>query len=389
MINFESHVNTTIDFTSGITILTGNSSQGKSGIFRALRFVLLNQSEGEDSINYDAKECSVEIIYNGHSIKRVRNRTSKNEYWLDGELFKAFGQGVPEDIMKVLNLNPINFEWQFDKRPFLLAETGGYIATKLNEIVDLKLIDSSLSKIESKRRASNKEKERLQKKEKSLEEQISEFDWLINAEKLYEESKQKEEDIIRISNQIDDYNYVVNTYDKIQNELDSIYLIDDSKIEIAEKELTMFNNRTRELNMLNNLSESYSTNLNKFNSILLIKEKEINDLIMEVQLLKSQKLYIGDLKRTYENLKNYQETYNNIGAIIQDRRLSRVENKINTFEQLKQSLKECKELYTDITKLKNVVNKVDEEIQELRDKYRDIAPDICPICGGEMNKELQ
>jgi len=39
--------------------------------------------------------------------------------------------------------------------------------------------------------------------------------------------------------------------------------------------------------------------------------------------------------------------------------------------------------------LKNVVNKVDEEIQELRDKYRDIAPDICPICGGKMNKELQ
>ena len=52
-------------------------------------------------------------------LKRIKARNNKrNEYIVDGMVLKAFGQNVPSEVQAVFQLSDVNFEWQFDKRPF-------------------------------------------------------------------------------------------------------------------------------------------------------------------------------------------------------------------------------------------------------------------------------
>ena len=71
-----------------------------------------------------------------------------------------------------MKLNPINFEWQFDKRPYLINETGGQIAQRLNEVVNLDLIDISLKNIEQNRRATNKDIAQIEEQIKDIYKQV-------------------------------------------------------------------------------------------------------------------------------------------------------------------------------------------------------------------------
>lgn len=389
MINFESHVNTEIDFTNGITILTGNSAQGKSGIFRALRFVLLNLSESEDSINYDADECEVEIIYNGHSIKRVRSRKGKNEYWLDGILYKAFGQSVPNDIMNVLNLNSVNFEWQFDKRPFLLAETGGYVATKLNEIVDLKLIDSSLKNIESERRSSRKEKERLSKEEKEYLESIKEYHWVELAEQRFKRLEQLQIEIDLLVVDLDMLKELSESISDLSLELNEINLISGKVLRAINEQFIEYEKAKQDFVTMEDLRDSYLLNFNKYHEIHLIKDRELEKLLENSETnekIKQELIYAKTLNRDYNSVS---EDLENLGDLIRERRLVRLSNSLNDLEELRIAVSKGNDLISKTDTLMFNLSNLEIELNKLKREYKEIAPDVCPICGNEMNKELE
>lgn len=147
--NFQVHKKFVVDLDPVVTFI-GDTDVGKSTILRALRWLCLNQPDGNEMINWDANWTRVDLeLDNGRLI--TRKRGSKNLYWLDGKKFVAFGRAVPDEIAKVLNVSDLNFQFQHDPL-FWLSLNAGQVSKALNQIVNLGSIDTTLSNIASKLR---------------------------------------------------------------------------------------------------------------------------------------------------------------------------------------------------------------------------------------------
>jgi DNA repair exonuclease SbcCD ATPase subunit len=142
--NFQCHVDRTIEFDPGINIIVGESRKGKSAIFRAMLFALLNESKKTNIVNWDAKFAEVTVDINGSTIVRTKG-TTRNEYKIDDLLLKAFGVDVPEEIKKITKIDEINVERQHDPY-FLISETAGNLGKYFNELVGLDCIDEAFVK---------------------------------------------------------------------------------------------------------------------------------------------------------------------------------------------------------------------------------------------------
>jgi DNA repair protein SbcC/Rad50 len=142
--NFESHKDTTLEFSEGVNLIVGSTEKGKSSILRAIRWVINNKPSGEAfrSHNTPTEETSVTLQQNGTEIVRGRDNTN-NYYKYDGNVYTAFGQDVPTPIKAILNLSDINTQFQFDTQ-FLLSESPGSVAKYLNSVINLDSIDESL-----------------------------------------------------------------------------------------------------------------------------------------------------------------------------------------------------------------------------------------------------
>lgn len=150
--DFQAHAERTIEFAPTITTIIGPTDRGKSAILRALRWVALNDFAGADFIREGAKEAVAEVTVREQKqdfvITRERGER-RNTYALtppgaETVMFRAFGTGVPEDLEKLLRLTEINFQGQHDG-PFWFGQGGIELSRKLNAVIDLSIMDTSLS----------------------------------------------------------------------------------------------------------------------------------------------------------------------------------------------------------------------------------------------------
>lgn len=150
LFNFQAHSNLEVSLGT-LTCITGPSDTGKSAVIRALRWVCLNDLRGSDFVKWGAKECAVEVEMEGGTVVRRSRKGGENYYHLTvpgspEKEFKAFGNSVPQEIAEVLGVSSINFQSQHDG-PFWFSLSDGEVGRRLNEIVDLTLIDKSQTKV--------------------------------------------------------------------------------------------------------------------------------------------------------------------------------------------------------------------------------------------------
>lgn len=161
--DFQCHAKLSIEL-GRVTTVVGETDRGKSAILRALGFVALNQGNGIQYVRRGQARCRVSCHVGEHVVTRRKGRRV-NEYRLDGEKFVAFKSGVPDEIARLLNVGPQNFQRQHDP-PFWFFDSPGQVAKNLNSIADLSLIDSSLANV-------NAELRRAQARLEVLQEQLS------------------------------------------------------------------------------------------------------------------------------------------------------------------------------------------------------------------------
>ena len=170
--HFQSHNNTTMDFSPGVNVITGPNMSGKSSILRAIRLVASNLPGGSDYVTWGNSKVEIILECDKGTITRIKgNRT--NEYILDGSTFSGFGRTIPEEIVAVLGTAPIilddsQYELNYadaHSLPFLISETDsvkGKLFTQLaaSLLGDLGRLDIAITTTNSKIRA-DKIEERL------------------------------------------------------------------------------------------------------------------------------------------------------------------------------------------------------------------------------------
>lgn len=146
--NFQAHRKRLIQFDPAITTIRGPTDVGKSAVLRALRWLALNDTGGDEFVTWGADEAVAIVELEdgaGGEAKIVRRKGRENVYKLNGQVFKAFGAGkVPDTVAQALDLNEINFQKQHDK-PFWLDDPAGEVSRQLNKVIDLSVIDTALS----------------------------------------------------------------------------------------------------------------------------------------------------------------------------------------------------------------------------------------------------
>ena len=143
--NYRQHKDLEVELGSGVTTLIGESAVGKSNLVRSILWVADNSPSGDKMINWYADSAIVRITVDGKKVVRKKGRIG-NIYKLSGKDFKAFGTDVPPAISELFNLSETNFQNQF-KYHFWFDLTAGEVSRQLNSIVNLEVIDSTLSNI--------------------------------------------------------------------------------------------------------------------------------------------------------------------------------------------------------------------------------------------------
>jgi len=174
--NYQPHEKFRIDFDPAITCLVGTTDVGKSSSVRALRWVCTNQPGGDAFVRHGTKGTTVKLMVDGHAVTRRRSRGGVvNEYRLDGQEYRAFGRGVPEPIEQLLNLGPVCWQGQHDA-PYWFAVSPGEVSRQLNSIVNLGIIDETLTRVA---RDVNTTRTRLEVAEEALTTAKKESDELV------------------------------------------------------------------------------------------------------------------------------------------------------------------------------------------------------------------
>jgi len=193
---FRTHKKTNIKLDQ-VTTLTGQTFIGKSNIVRALKWVVLNVPAGDSYINWDMEKAAVRLSIDKNIITRTRSK-SVNTYQVKGKKkpYEALGRCVvPKDIKRILNITELNFQGQHTYL-FWFILTPGAVAKELNAIINLDIIDTTMSNIKSKImtiqteiKITEKEIEESQQQKKRLEYIIELDKALKSVEKLQEQQE--------------------------------------------------------------------------------------------------------------------------------------------------------------------------------------------------------
>jgi DNA repair exonuclease SbcCD ATPase subunit len=180
--NFQKFGSIRLEFSPTLTTIIGSSDSGKSSLFRALQWVVLNRPTGVGFVKHGTNDTRVRLTTDHHRIERSRI-ASDNAYFLDGKKYKSFSTSVPEDLQKASGMTLLNFQSQHDPL-FWFSLSPSALSAEINRLVDLESIDYVNKKLRAKEKTASLE---IEKKQEVLALNAKELRALEGIEELDEE----------------------------------------------------------------------------------------------------------------------------------------------------------------------------------------------------------
>ena len=329
--NFQKHKKKTIEFTSGVNCITGDSDRGKSSIYRAIRWVLTGKPKGDSMITHGKKQCTVTIQTDKGIVTRGKGK--ENYYEVNGKRFNALGSDIPLEVKDVLHTEDINFQSQHDPH-FLLADTAGEVGKLLNKSVNLDVIDKLSKELNKDKRHVNSTISFVNDEIEKIKTNISDLKGIKKAVKLFDELIESDEknDKLKFFN------------DDLKSIIDSINHLSDTVVDVPEN---LEYDLLRIERQQSNYEKNYDNNQRISKLIEFISDKKVPEIPEGI----SDDLYkygIG-LTKNIETKTQYNE----------------LRNLISYFEETKY-----------------LITGLDAEIDALKEEIKDVK--ICKECGQEI-----
>jgi exonuclease SbcC len=337
--NFLSHENSSIEFVPGFNIIVGETKAGKSAILQALNWLFTNRPVGQPFLSHWGGETNVSITtIQGRRIWRVKGE-GINEYGMDKERFQQDKTAsIPQEILKELNMNDINFQSQFQTH-FLLGQTPASVAEHYNEITHLDLFDQGRKNIQKWISHIDQEVKTHQIELKENKDNLEKYDHLPDVEKKVERLEELE---------------------KIAQSLSSGIENIDSLIDSVERANSLIAQEKQNLEL----------------------EVPVNALLKLVDKKDSIKEQITQLEDIISSISKYEI------AIQREKKVVGGEKKFNAVFGLVSKRKETStkieglnRLIQTIGSLKDTTEKQQGKLDEMMSVYNQHAGKVCPLCG--------
>jgi exonuclease SbcC len=290
--NFQSHKQTHIVFKKGLNVITGSSDSGKSSVIRALLWVVNNRPSGDSIRNWNSSSkdgVTVNLVADNFSIekKRLNGKSSysyKNEEG-DSIYYEAIKTDVPEEIVKNLDLSEFNIQTQHQPY-FLLNDSGGEIAKKLNDLVGLSVIDNLFKNINSSITSISRELQVIELDIKEKEEAIKSTEYLEEISKeiarldiSVKEHKELQESFLEIDSALERYFAIYDESESLEVFIDSEERVNQLK-ELLNEYVALSDKEEELKENLDDVFEAQSDR-NKYAKQLLQLESEYKNTIKD------------------------------------------------------------------------------------------------------------
>lgn len=198
--NFQSHADTEIEFAPAgqLTVLIGPSDNGKTAVFRAVRWTAYNEPRGTDFIRVGTNQARITIVLaDGRKVVRERSRKGFNRYILrDAEgkeqIFEGFGDAVPLEVQETLGIRPVavgdlelnlNLAEQLEG-PFLGKSVSAPAKAKiLGKLAGTEEVDLAVKQLNTDLYRRRQDEKNLNAEITGLREELKKYDYLPELEK--------------------------------------------------------------------------------------------------------------------------------------------------------------------------------------------------------------
>lgn len=353
VINFQSYLHSYLAFHPGINIIRGTSNHGKSAIVRAITWAITNQPRGTSFCNWNKTlkdGVEVHVSFNKGVVSRIVNNKFNGYKIFDNdteteEELEALRNDVPNEILIVSDNMDASNIYNQDDGYFLLQDTPGNVARKLNERSGLGDIDT------------------VAKVAKRL------LDECTTKLKFYRIDLEKTEDEIE----------TLSGYERFGNDIKAIndYL---RRSTLVQEKADSLVSRIETLKVIHEKIEG-------FQHILSAREavKEISELLDERLAIASSRfrLYsaIEDITNLHKRIDMFREETQLKPDIDEINRLIEKRNKVV------ENWKKILYLKRDIVRIKSHIEDFKYEITECVDQINDLKDtldeiEVCPTCGA-------
>ena len=418
--NFQSHEYSVFDVSDKLNIFTGESSNGKSAIMRAMRWLMDNsgRSQRESFIRHGADSAKVTaVLDNGKMITRVIHRQAhKDNGWevfdpMTGETHKGntkmleeiqehFGfTKVKYDVNDELDINFMNQGdgWYFigdditaSKRAKII---GSIFGTHYTDAV-MRDLERELRETRQKTKVREEDLEKTQKR-------ISGFDYLDELGNKLEIVEKKVEKIESLAERKERIERLVERKSNLDNQKEKLTKIIDSSNGLSEastklqalvdknahyqqvldilKRRTVLIREGREQRALTEKLQDINLVSDKYDDLKLLGDKftQVSTLISKSDITKKE---LNVLKKTVKSLEPTE--------VIKDK-LSQLEKMNQRAEALQTLILKRNNVLSKANKEREVVNAREIQIITLQDEYKNLLDDYghCPTCGQTVDNE--
>ena len=350
--NFGPHKDLRLDLDPGVNALVGRSARGKSWAgLRALRKVAFNKPLGDGFIRWGADECWIDMeLAEGPSVCYRKDKGGA-EYLLDDKVsenpleFRAFGQGVPEEVSKALNLGEINFQGQHQPL-FLLSMSPTEIAKVLNELAGLDDIDVAYKRINGRLWQEQQDTKNAKADRDHLSKELERYEGLDLLEERTKVCQQLENEAVKQAGRAIKLSTLAGLYGKARTDLSQYDQLPEAKAQLRK---------------------------------LQEKGEEAKQ-----QLFRAQDL--AKLAQRHQDWSNWlralQPTRN-----LKDR-IAKLETLKEELERVKVRQHDLSTILAKISQLEREARELGRELAEKRLEWEKTMPEQCPICGAPKGWEV-
>ncbi len=193
--NFQSHIDSTLNFSSGLNVIVGPSDSGKTSVIRAIKWVLYDEPQGDAVLRTGTDEVYVKIeMSDGSWIEKSRKK-KKTLYVLydiltsKKETFQGSRGDVKQRVGAILGMRfdedggkaSYNLQEQL-AAPFLLSDGGPTKAAAIGQLIGLDIIDEATQGTRSDITSKKQQINRILKEESRLDEILRQYEGLEKTE---------------------------------------------------------------------------------------------------------------------------------------------------------------------------------------------------------------
>lgn len=407
LVNFQGHVHTILHPHENVSALVGQTGKGKSTVLKAIEWVYNDTIMGESrygtkihnhAIVGETNSGAVKLLGNtvvsitwddGSKITRYKGKDNKYEIQKPGEELLTLtktGSGAQEQVKELFNFADPNFSTQFEG-VYLLFDTPGQIAAKLNELADLTKPDQILKMIRSDLKSTNAEKKVIESDLEEIKLDLSDYEKIPELEDKLKALEEKETKLKTLQEQLSSMETLNEKIEEIDITLSSIKDLDkrEEKLNSLLKKEAKYTEISNELVSMKSYMDDLYYLHNELESLKNVEKQE--ELLLGL-LEKAKELEA--IKKTEHEMLLLKDSIVDINKQLEKFPDESLEKKLLDLREKRSLLDENEKMITAMTSLfesiltaVREIETVDKNIEELEKELEGIS---CPTCGKPMSK---